>query len=164
MRNVLSAQHSLPNCIDKNVPHYLPLYLQEALEYPTLLTGTFTSASLATSYIPALLFLSMSFFDFLCRVVFIVTPGLYCSQLDCYRPCTLLWTKATAKLLNVTPLDPYVRTGKNSNGQCFESIVFFRVTSCHPKRPDGSMVSWLALWTLNPAIRAQISVEPRIVN
>src|SRR4029434_3584329 len=93
---------------------------------------------------PALLFLSMSFFDFLCRVVFIVTPGLYCSQLDCYLPCTSLWTKASATLLKVTPLDPYVRTEKNSNAQCFESIVFFRVTSCHPKRPDGSMVEMVS--------------------
>ena len=25
---------------------------------------------------------------------------------------------------------------------------------------QGSMVYWLALWTLNPAIRVQISVEP----
>src|SRR4029434_7581335 len=45
---------------------------------------------------------------------------------------------------NVTPLDPYVRTEKNSNGQCFESIVFFRVTSCHTELRDGSMVTMVS--------------------
>src|SRR4029434_2042963 len=54
----------------------LPLYLQEALEYPTLLTGTFTGASLTSRYIPALLFLFyFILLYFLCKVVFIVTPG-----------------------------------------------------------------------------------------
>src|SRR4029434_10977117 len=39
----------------------------------------------------------ISFFYFLCKVVFIVTLGLYCSYLDCSIPCTSLWTKVSAK-------------------------------------------------------------------
>src|SRR4029434_4817480 len=63
-------------------------------------------------------------------------------------PCTSLWTKASATLLNITPLDPYVRTEKNSNGQCFKSIKFFRVTSC---RFYGVMVSTLDSESSDPS-------------
>src|SRR4029434_1094216 len=53
--------------------------------------------------------------------------------------------------VNVTPLDPYVRTEKNSNGQCFESIVFFR--ACHPitRRFYGVMVSTLDSESSDPS-------------
>src|SRR4029434_2439720 len=44
---------------------------------------------------------SNSVFYFLCKVVFIVTLGLYCSELDCSLLCTSLWIKACAQCLNV---------------------------------------------------------------
>src|SRR4029434_10016080 len=47
--------------------------------------------------------------------------------------------------VNVTPLDPYVRTEKNSNGQCFESIVFFKKSHPITERFYGVMFRIRAL-------------------